>query len=68
MPRISPESDTDSSDPVAAGMGFQGDYMMDTPKDFAYWLKSGLAFTLPLTVLGVVIVVLLIALLNAGAK
>ncbi len=68
LPRISPESDTSSSDPVAAGMGFQADYESESPKDFAYWFKSGLAFTLPLTAVGVIIVLLLIALLTSGPK
>ena len=66
LPRISPESE--SSDPVAAGMGFQADYGYEQPKDFMYWLKSGFAFTLPLFAIGLVLVFLLIALLSAAPK
>jgi hypothetical protein len=53
---------------VAAGVGFQSDYAMDTPKDFVYWLKSGFAFTLPLFAIGLVLVFILIALLSAGKQ
>lgn len=67
LPRISPESDSDAGDPVAAGMGYQVDYA-DAPRDFGYWLKTGLAFTLPLVAVGVVIILLLIALLTAAPK
>lgn len=65
LPRISPESD--SSDPVAAAtMGYQHDYESETPKDFAYWLKSGFAFTMPLFAIGIVLIFLLIQLLSAS--
>lgn len=60
LPRISPESDSSASDPVAMGMGYQVDYS-EPPKDFTYWLKSGFAFTLPLLILGIVIILLLFA-------
>jgi hypothetical protein len=66
LPRISPESG--SSDPVAAGVGYQADYAMEAPKDFVYWLKSGFAFTLPLFAIGLVLVFILIALLSAGRQ
>ena len=62
LPRISPESD--SSDPMAATMGYQHEYESETPKDFGYWLRTGFAFTMPLFALGVVIVILLIMLLS----
>jgi hypothetical protein len=67
LPRISPESDSDAGDPVVAGMGYQADYG-EPPRDFAYWLKCGLAFTLPLVVVGVVIIFLLFLLLAAAPK
>lgn len=65
LPRISPESDADASDPVAVGMGYQAEYSAEPPKDFLYWLKSGFAFTMPLFAVGVVIIILLVALLTA---
>ncbi len=68
LPRISPESDSELSDPVAMGMGFQSEYVAEPPKDFMYWLKSGLAFTMPLVAVGLIIVLLLIALLTAAPK
>ena len=34
----------------------------DTPRDFVYWLKSGAAFTLPLLVLGIALIITLCAL------
>jgi hypothetical protein len=64
LPRISPESD--NSDPVAAGVGFQSDYDLEPARDFNYWLKSGFAFTLPLFGVGIIIVFLLIMLLSAA--
>lgn len=66
LPRISPESSTDTNDPVAMGMGYQAEYAVEPPRDFAYWLKSGFAFTLPLLLLGIVLLLMLFAFLNAG--
>lgn len=68
LPRISPESDSDSGDPVAMGMGYQSEYTAEPPKDFLYWLRSGFAFTMPLAAVGVVIIILLVALLTASPK
>jgi len=66
LPKISPESDTDGGDPIAASAGYQMDYAHhESSKDFAYWLKAGLAFTLPLCALGVVLVFILYSLLTA---
>jgi DNA repair exonuclease SbcCD ATPase subunit len=62
LPKISPESEGDASDPVASTLGYSMDYAQEGPKDFAYWLKAGFAFTLPLLGLGIVIVIVLIAL------
>ena len=67
LPRISPESDSDSSDPVAMGLGYQTEYA-EPQKDFVYWLKSGLAFTLPLVIVGIVIVLVLLSMLNSGPR
>lgn len=63
LPRISPESE--GSDPVAAGVGFQSDYFVEPTKDFNYWLKSGFAFTLPLLGVGIVLIFLLILIFSA---
>lgn len=68
LPRISPESTTDADDPVAAGMGYQAEYSVEAPRDFTYWLKSGFAFTLPLFLLGIVLLLMLFAFLNAGSN
>ena len=64
LPRITPESDTNSGDPIAASAGYQIDYSGAEPKDFVYWLKSGFAFTLPLFALGIVLIVVLVAVFN----
>ncbi len=62
LPKISPESDTDGSDPVAASAGFQLDYRhAESERDFMYWLKAGFAFTLPLCGLGIIYIIVLIA-------
>jgi DNA repair exonuclease SbcCD ATPase subunit len=64
LPRISPETDTDTGDPVAASAGYQLDYGHAQEKDFVYWLKAGFAFTLPLFAVGIVLVFLLVSLLS----
>jgi len=56
LPKISPETDTDGSDPVAATAGYQFDYSGSSDRDFTYWLKAGVAFTLPLTLIGIILV------------
>ena len=61
IPRISPETSTDSEeDRVAASAGLQLDYTppADT-RDFMYWFKAGLAFTLPLVLIGVILIFIL---------
>jgi hypothetical protein len=64
LPKISPETDTDAGDPVAASAGYQLDYTHVQEKDFVYWLKAGFAFTLPLFAVGIVLVFLLVSLLS----
>jgi hypothetical protein len=64
IPKISPGSDTEHSDPVAASAGFQTEYAFAEAKDFGYWLKSGFAFTLPLVGIGIILIVVLIAFIN----
>ena len=56
IPKISPDSDSNTSDPV-----IHSSYQMDSagPHDFAYWLKSGFAFTLPLFLIGLAAVILM---------
>ena len=61
LPKISPATNTDSGDPVAAGVGYQMEYATEQPKDFMYWLKAGFAFTLPLLIVGLVLVLVIIA-------
>ncbi|HEX8295375.1 MAG TPA: hypothetical protein VF593_03690 [Chthoniobacteraceae bacterium] len=68
IPKISPESDTGGSDPVAIGAGFQMEYQAPpAEKDFMYWLKSGFAFTLPLLGLGVILIFVLVAVFTRPA-
>jgi hypothetical protein len=64
LPKISPESNTDSGDPAAASAGYQLDLGQDGGKDFIYWLKAGFAFTLPLVVIGVIFMFVLMSALT----
>jgi hypothetical protein len=65
LPKINPESDTDSGDPIAATAGYQlDDGAHDAGKDFVYWLKAGFAFTLPLFAVGIIVIMLLISVLS----
>lgn len=65
LPKINPESDTDSGDPIAATAGYQLDYgAPDSARDFGYWLKAGFAFTLPLFAVGIIVIVLLVSALS----
>ena len=62
LPKISPESDTDHGDPMAASAGFQIDYQgADSDHSFLYWLKAGFAFTFPLLALGVIYIFVVLA-------
>lgn len=61
LPKISPDSEGDGSDPMAVSAGYQLEYAHDTPKDFLYWLKAGFAFTLPLVILGIVFLLFLLS-------
>lgn len=59
LPRIGAERDD-----AGAGDGGRLDYGQPEPKDFAYWLKAGFAFTLPLFAIGVLLVIVLVAVFN----
>ena len=61
LPKITPATDTDGGDPVAASAGFQIDHGHSEEKDFTYWLKAGFAFTLPILALGVILIIVLVA-------
>jgi len=61
IPKISPESDTDGSDPLAATAGLRYETPAEPERDFMFWLKAGFAFTLPLIVAGIIVVLLFIA-------
>jgi hypothetical protein len=61
LPKISPESEGDGADPVAVSAGYQLDYSHEGPRDFLYWLKAGFAFTLPLIILGIILLLVLIS-------
>ncbi len=59
LPKIAPMTDADG-DPVAASAGLHH-YLEDggsVEKDFVYWLKAGTAFTLPLVIVGLLLVFL----------
>ncbi|MDQ3622694.1 MAG: hypothetical protein M3463_09425 [Verrucomicrobiota bacterium] len=62
LPKIKPESNTESGDPAAESAGFNLDYHAPglSDRDFLFWLKAGTAFTLPLLLLGLVYVVVLL--------
>ena len=60
--RINAESNEDVLEPtagVAGGDSYAAGYM-EPDRDFLYWLKAGLAFTLPLILLGVIFLLVLI--------
>ncbi len=57
LPKISPDTDTDAGDPVAATAGYQLDDGAQGDRDFLYWLKAGAAFTLPLTIVGLILLI-----------
>jgi hypothetical protein len=61
LPKISPESEGDGSDPAAISAGYQLEYAHEAPRDFLYWLKAGFAFTLPLLILGIVFLLVLLS-------
>jgi DNA repair exonuclease SbcCD ATPase subunit len=56
LPKISSQTD-EGGDRVAESVGFQMDYARgETEKSFGYWLRSGFAFTLPLVLVGLLLV------------
>lgn len=62
LPKISATTDGEG-DRVAESVGYQMDYARHEPeKDFAYWLKSGFAFTLPLVLVGLLLIFIIYAL------
>lgn len=58
--KINAESSEEVLDPGPGGDPYGVGYVDATEKDFVYWLKSGFAFTLPLFVLGVIILIVLL--------
>ena len=59
--RINAESNVDVLEPAAGEAGVDAGGFMELPeRDFIYWLKSGFAFTLPLVILGAVILLVII--------
>ncbi len=60
LPKISVEKDGAAA--VAGGAGYQADLGAADAKDFGYWLRAGFAFTLPLFIIGALLV--LVALLH----
>ena len=64
LPKIGAEGEGAGVAPGAAGGGYQMDYETAEGKDFFYWLKAGFAFTLPLSAIGVILVIVLVAVFN----
>ena len=60
LPKIS--VDKDGAAAVAGTSGYQADLGAADAKDFGYWLRAGFAFTLPLFIIGALLV--LVALLH----
>ena len=60
LPKISVEKDGAAA--VAGTSGYQADLGAADAKDFGYWLRAGFAFTLPLFIIGALLV--LVALLH----
>jgi hypothetical protein len=53
---------------VAESIGFQMDYARgETEKTFGYWLRSGFAFTLPLVLVGLLLVFIIYSLYSTHA-
>jgi len=67
LPKITPATDSESGDPMAASAGYQLDYAPAEQKDFFYWLKAGFAFTLPILALGVILIIVLVAVFSVPA-
>jgi hypothetical protein len=59
--RINAESNEDVLEPASGAGGDAAGYMEIPERDFMYWFKAGLAFTLPLVGLGVIILLVLIS-------
>jgi hypothetical protein len=61
LPKIAAQNDGDGGDRIAESIGYQMDYSRAEPeKDFGYWLKSGLAFTMPLVLVGLLLIFIII--------
>ncbi len=55
LPKIG-TTPSDEADLAGAAGPFHADYEATSAKDFLYWLKAGVAFTLPLVVIGLLLV------------
>ena len=64
VPKISAGQDGAGADAGAAEGGYRMDLAAGEAQDFAYWLKAGFAFTLPLFAIGVILVIVLVAVFN----
>lgn len=64
LPKISADKDDAGADAVTPEGGYQMDFGATEAKGFTYWLKAGFAFTLPLLVIGVILVIVLVAVFN----
>jgi hypothetical protein len=60
VPKISPDSDPEV-DPMASSVGGSYGAGMEPAHDFVYWLKAGAAFTLPLIVALIIVVLLILS-------
>ncbi|MBN8711909.1 MAG: hypothetical protein BGO12_19450 [Verrucomicrobia bacterium 61-8] len=63
LPKIAPDVPVESA---PAASGYEAEYGYAEERGFVYWLKSGVAFTLPLWVLGIVGLLVWIWSISAG--
>jgi len=65
LPKISVDAPAEAAASVS---GYESGYEYAEERGFMYWLKSGVAFTLPLTVLGLIGLIVWIWALSAGPR
>ena len=61
---INAEASQEVLTPVMSNDAYQDAFGATQPQDFMVWLKNGFAFTLPLLVFGIILLIVLIAIFN----
>jgi DNA repair exonuclease SbcCD ATPase subunit len=61
FPKINAQRDAAADPNAPSAAGYQADFDNANGKDFLYWLRAGFAFTLPLSALGVILLIVLVA-------